>query len=313
MSIKPKTCGVCLFTCENSNFIWTFLSFIPPFIPPIQTVLSQHFVVILASQVWYTVEGKHTDWEVRSIDETFEVKPAQKVLKPAEAPPQLTVTSFNNLHLPRQSCSPHVCGCECVCSGPLAGAVSGLLDGVADPSGVATAVELHWAPLQPCLPAAFTEASVCVDVVVVDAGGGTLPITWHDVHLQNRNNKWSGCTSFCSSVILRHILQIVNSSSGLCQDCKQKKLSSIEVMKWINQTPFILCKLQTEQVKFNKYIIGKNLKPPVKSYIIWNSDNTSETYRSVAATVVLPDCHPHCHFLTRLSIFFACSYDNRTK
>lgn len=62
------------------------------------------------------------------------------------------------------------------CLGPLAGAVGGLLDGVADPGGIATAVELHGAPLQPCLPATLTEPSVCVDVVVVDAGGWTLPI-----------------------------------------------------------------------------------------------------------------------------------------
>lgn len=54
--------------------------------------------------------------------------------------------------------------------GPLAGAVGGLLDGVADPGGVAAAVELHGAPLQPRLPAALAEASVGVDVVVVDAG-----------------------------------------------------------------------------------------------------------------------------------------------
>lgn len=63
------------------------------------------------------------------------------------------------------------------CSGPLAGAVGGLLDGVADPGGVAAAVELHGAPLQARLPAALAEAGVGVDVVVVDAGGGTLPIT----------------------------------------------------------------------------------------------------------------------------------------
>lgn len=65
----------------------------------------------------------------------------------------------------------------CVCSGPLAGAVCRFLDAVADPGCVAAAVELHRAPLQPCLPAALAEASVCVDVVVVDAGGWALPIT----------------------------------------------------------------------------------------------------------------------------------------
>lgn len=64
-----------------------------------------------------------------------------------------------------------------LCSGPLAGAVGGLLDGVADPGGVAAAVELHGAPLQARLPTALAEAGVGVDVVVVDAGGGTLPIT----------------------------------------------------------------------------------------------------------------------------------------
>lgn len=68
-------------------------------------------------------------------------------------------------------------GAVCACLGPLAGAVGGLLDGVADPGGVAAAVELHGAPLQPRLSAALTEASVRVDVVVVDAGGRTLPIT----------------------------------------------------------------------------------------------------------------------------------------
>ena len=66
--------------------------------------------------------------------------------------------------------------CVCVCSGPLAGAVGGLLDAVADPGRVAAAVELHRAPLQR-LPAALAEASVRVDVVVVDAGGRTLPVT----------------------------------------------------------------------------------------------------------------------------------------
>lgn len=65
----------------------------------------------------------------------------------------------------------------CACSGPLAGAVGGLLDAVADPGGVAAAVELHGAPLQARLPAALAEASVRVDVVVVDAGRRTLPVT----------------------------------------------------------------------------------------------------------------------------------------
>lgn len=64
-----------------------------------------------------------------------------------------------------------------VCLGPLAGAVCGLLDGVADPGCVAAAVELYRSPLQPCLSAALAETSVCVDVVVVDAGGWTLPVT----------------------------------------------------------------------------------------------------------------------------------------
>lgn len=65
----------------------------------------------------------------------------------------------------------------CVRSGPLAGAVCRFLDAVAHPGCVAAAVELHGAPLQPRLPAALAEASVCVDVVVVDAGGWALPIT----------------------------------------------------------------------------------------------------------------------------------------
>lgn len=77
------------------------------------------------------------------------------------------------------------CSSACVCvrvrasagSGPLAGAVGGLLDAVADPGGVAAAVELHRAPLQARLPATLAEASVRVDVVVVDAGGRTLPVT----------------------------------------------------------------------------------------------------------------------------------------
>lgn len=34
--------------------------------------------------------------------------------------------------------------------------------------------------------------------------------------------------------------------------------------------------------------------------------NRRPTYRPVTATVVLPDRHPHCHFLTRLPVFFAC-------
>lgn len=71
-----------------------------------------------------------------------------------------------------------------MCLGPLAGAVRRLLDGVADPGGVAAAVKLHGAPLQPRLPAALAEASVRVDVVVVDAGRRTLPIAGHNVHLQ---------------------------------------------------------------------------------------------------------------------------------
>ena len=70
-----------------------------------------------------------------------------------------------------------VCVYVCVCLGPLAGAVGGLLDGVADPGGIAAAVELHGAPLQPRLPTALTEASIRVDVVVVDAGGWTLSVT----------------------------------------------------------------------------------------------------------------------------------------
>lgn len=78
---------------------------------------------------------------------------------------------------------------ESVCLGPLAGAVSGLLDGVADPCGVAAAIKLHRAPLQPCLPAALTEASVRVDVVVIDAGGWTLSITGNDVHLQDMDSR----------------------------------------------------------------------------------------------------------------------------
>lgn len=73
--------------------------------------------------------------------------------------------------------------CVCVrvgaraCSGPLAGTVGGLLDAVADPGGVAAAVQLHEAPLQAGLSAALAKASVRVDVVVVDAGRRTLPIT----------------------------------------------------------------------------------------------------------------------------------------
>lgn len=70
-----------------------------------------------------------------------------------------------------------VCVCARARLGPLAGAVGGLLDGVANPGGVAAAVELHGAPLQTRLPAALAEASVGVDVVVVDAGGRTLPVT----------------------------------------------------------------------------------------------------------------------------------------
>lgn len=66
---------------------------------------------------------------------------------------------------------------------PLARAISGLLDGVADPGGVAGAVELHSPPLQPQLPAALAEPGVGVDVVVVNAGRGALPITRNDVHL----------------------------------------------------------------------------------------------------------------------------------
>lgn len=67
--------------------------------------------------------------------------------------------------------------CAYARSGPLAGTVGGLLDAVADPGGVAAAVELHGAPLQARLPAALAKASVGVDVVVVDAGRRTLPVT----------------------------------------------------------------------------------------------------------------------------------------
>lgn len=60
---------------------------------------------------------------------------------------------------------------------PLAGAVGGFLYRVVDPRGVATAVELHGASLQPHLTAALTEPGVRVDVVVVNTGRRTLPVT----------------------------------------------------------------------------------------------------------------------------------------
>lgn len=64
-------------------------------------------------------------------------------------------------------------------SGPLAGTVGGLLHCVRHPGGIAGTEELHGAPLQAHLTAALAEASIGVDVVVVDAGGWTSPITGH--------------------------------------------------------------------------------------------------------------------------------------
>lgn len=94
----------------------------------------------------------------------------------------------SNALLPAEGACSATCVCVRVgaraCSGPLAGAVGGLLDAVADPGWVAAAVQLHEAPLQAGLSAALAKARVRVDVVVVDAGRRTLPITWHDVHLQ---------------------------------------------------------------------------------------------------------------------------------
>ena len=64
-------------------------------------------------------------------------------------------------------------------SGPLAGAVRGLLQRVGHPGGIGGTEELYGAPLQAHLAAALAEAGVGVDVIVVDAGGRAPPITGH--------------------------------------------------------------------------------------------------------------------------------------
>lgn len=64
-------------------------------------------------------------------------------------------------------------------SGPLAGAVSGLLHCIGHPGGIGGTEELHRAPLQPHLTAALAEAGIGVDVVVVDAGGRAPAVTGH--------------------------------------------------------------------------------------------------------------------------------------
>lgn len=64
-------------------------------------------------------------------------------------------------------------------SGPLAGTVGGLLQGVGHPGGIGGAEELYGAPLQAHLAAALAEAGVGIDVIVVDAGGRAPPVTGH--------------------------------------------------------------------------------------------------------------------------------------
>lgn len=66
---------------------------------------------------------------------------------------------------------------------PLARAICGFLYGVADPGGIAGAVQLHSPSLQPQFPAALAEPGVGVDVVVVNASGWALSITRNYVHL----------------------------------------------------------------------------------------------------------------------------------
>lgn len=98
----------------------------------------------------------------------------------------------------------------CLCLGPLAGTISWLLDGVADPGGIATAVKLHRAPLQPCLPAALAEASVRVDVVVVDAGRGTLPITGYNIYLKDIISKDNGMNAKSTMFVLTSKTQVAS-------------------------------------------------------------------------------------------------------
>lgn len=66
--------------------------------------------------------------------------------------------------------------------GPLAGAIGGLLNGVIDPGGVTTAVQLDSPFLQTHLPTTLAETGVRVDVVVVNAGRGAFAVARHDVH-----------------------------------------------------------------------------------------------------------------------------------
>lgn len=73
---------------------------------------------------------------------------------------------------------------------PLAGAVSGLLYGVVDPGWVAATVQLDGSPLQAHLTTALTETCIGVYVVVVYAGWGALPITWHYVHLRGKPHSY---------------------------------------------------------------------------------------------------------------------------
>lgn len=79
---------------------------------------------------------------------------------------------------------PHIHTCtlgqlQAEASGPLAGAVDGLLHCVGHPGSVGGTEELHGAPLQAHLAAALAEAGVGVDVVVVDAGRWAPPVTGH--------------------------------------------------------------------------------------------------------------------------------------
>ena len=118
-----------------------------------------------------------------------------------------------------------VCVCECAlcnvwlhpclavgASGPLTGAVGGLLDGVADPGGVPAAVQLHRAALESHLPAALAEARVRVDVVVVDAGRGTLAVAGHDVDLRERATRTQ--PQLCCTGLKRH-RPVVNGNQAI--------------------------------------------------------------------------------------------------
>ena len=116
----------------------------------------------------------------------------------------------------------HPCLVAVSVSGPLTRAVGGLLDWVADPGGVPAAVELHRAPLESHLPAALAEAGVRVDVVVVDAGRGTLAVAGHDVDLgEGQHARHNSCCGVRKHIIvfvgLKRHRRVVRGNPAVCK------------------------------------------------------------------------------------------------